>query len=139
MRKQFCCDASRDLYETYYLNQSGSGLPIFVGYSGQRGHGLGSMLGGLVRKAMPLLQRGLKSFGKQALKTGMEIVSDVVDGQSPKMAARRRIGQGIKRGVKRGIKHIAREANIRPQIGRGRRRKVRRTKAKKPRLNDIFS
>ena len=136
MRKQFCCDASRDLYETYYLNQSGSGLPIFVGYRGQKGYGLGSMLGGLVRKAMPVLQRGLKSFGKQALKTGLEIVNDVVEGQSPKEAAKRRLGQGIKQGVKRGIKHVAREARVSPQFGRGRRRK--RSRAKKHKVNDIF-
>ena len=69
MRKKFCCDASKHLYENYYVDQSGSGLPVFVGSRGQRGHGLGSILSGLFRSALPMLRRGLATFGKHALKT----------------------------------------------------------------------
>ena len=43
-RKEFCCDANKDFYEQYYANQSGSGIPVFYGALGQRGHGLGSMI-----------------------------------------------------------------------------------------------
>ena len=97
MRKQFCCDASRDLYEKYYLTQTGDGVPVYIGSRGQRGHGLGSMLSGLFRSAMPLIRRGLATFGRHTLKTGLEIANDVADGQSVKDSAKRRVGQGIKR------------------------------------------
>ena len=132
MRKQFCCDASRDLYEKYYLGQSGDGIPVYVGSRGQRGHGLGSLLGGLFRSAMPLIRRGLASFGKHALKTGLEIANDVTEGRSVKESAKRRVGEGIKR--------FASSAFGSSQSGSGKRRKVKRLKASKKRktVNDIF-
>ena len=43
-KAQFCCDASRDMYEDYYAKQSGGSMPVFVGTKRQRGHGIGSML-----------------------------------------------------------------------------------------------
>ena len=46
-RKEFCCNANKDFYEQYYANQSGSGIPVFYGALGQRGHGLGSMISGI--------------------------------------------------------------------------------------------
>ena len=59
MRKKYCCDASRHLYGSYYMDQSGSRVPIFVGGRDQRGHGLGSMLSGFFRSAFPMIKRGL--------------------------------------------------------------------------------
>jgi len=29
-RKTYCCDASRHMYENYYADQSGSGIPVFM-------------------------------------------------------------------------------------------------------------
>ena len=69
MKKKFCCDASKHLYESYYIDQSGGGMPVFVGSSGQRGHGLGSMLSGFFRSVFPMIKRALASFGKNALKS----------------------------------------------------------------------
>ena len=57
-------------------------------YRGQKGHGLGSMLSGLFRSAVPMLKRGLATFGKHALKTGLEIADDVAAGKSFKDSAR---------------------------------------------------
>ena len=114
-KKPYCCEASRDLYKHYYIAQSGNGLPVFVGARGQRGHGLGSLLGGLFRSAFPMIKRGLATFGKHALKTGLEIANDVVEGQNIKESARRRVPEGIKRFAKR-------EAFI-SQSGRGRRKR----------------
>ena len=133
MKKQFCCDASRDLYEKYYLDQSGNGFPVFVGSRGQRGHGLGSLLGGLFRSAMPLIRRGLASFGKHALKTGLEIANDVTEGRSVKDSAKRRVGEGIKR--------FASSPFGSSQSGSGKRRKIKRLKKKSKKresFNDIF-
>jgi len=96
MRKQFCCDASRLDYEDYYLNQSGDGMSVFHGARMQRGHGLGSFLSGLFRNAWPLIKTGAKAFGKQFLRTGLQIANDVVEGQELKDSSKRRIPEGIK-------------------------------------------
>ena len=145
MRKKFCCDASKHLYENYYVDQSGSGLPVFVGSRGQRGHGLGSILSGLFRSALPMLRRGLATFGKHALKTGLEIANDVVAGDNIKDSARKRVPEGIQR--------FATTSNFFNQSGSGRRRigkrkrttspvsrKSKRSRAvvKRRKFNDIF-
>jgi hypothetical protein len=136
MKKLYCCEASRGMYEDYYINQSGSGLPVYHGSSGQRGHGLGSMLSGLFRSAMPMIKRGLAFFGRQALKTGLEVANDVADGQSFEESARSRIPTGIKRFVE--------TANFSTQSGSGRYGRKRKRnkllkKKKKSRHNDIFT
>ena len=55
------------MYEDYYVSQSGNGFPVFEGYRGQSGHGLGSILSGIFRGAVPFLRRGLAFLGKQVL------------------------------------------------------------------------
>jgi len=142
MKRKFCCDDSRGAYKDYYLQQSGSGLPIFQGSRGQRGHGLGSMLSGLFRSAVPMIKRGLATFGKHALKTGLEIASDVADGASFKDSAKARILPSILPGIKR----FADEEIFSNQSGSGRRRKTskrrksskRRKIAKRKSSKDIF-
>ena len=132
MKHKFCCDATKGMYEDYYMNQSGSGLPVFQGSRGQRGHGLGSMLSGLFRSAVPMLKRGLATFGKHALKTGLEIADDVVSGKSFKDSARDRIVPTILPGIK---SFVDREFN---QSGSGKRRRRRITKRSKRVKRDIF-
>ena len=66
------------------------------------GHGLGSLFGGLLRSAMPLVKRGAVALGKRALKTGVRIVDDVISGQSIKKANKRRVtdaGRSLMRGL----------------------------------------
>lgn len=142
MRKRFCCDASRGMYEDYYKSQSGSGLPVFEGSRGQRGHGLGSMLSGLFRSAMPMIRRGLAAFGRHALKTGLEVANDVVEGQSFSNSARRRVPEGIKRFA--GMSDFSGQSGSGRNKSRRRKRaaSVKRSKkriAKKKRYTDIFS
>jgi hypothetical protein len=111
------------------MSQSGNGVPIFQGYRGQRGHGLGSILSGFFRSAMPILRRGLSFFGKEALRTGARIATDVADGQPLGVAARRRVGERINEMV----------PGLIGQSGSGKRR--RRIKSKRPRKvakKDIF-
>jgi hypothetical protein len=84
------------MYEEYYSNQGGNGMAIFSGYPGQRGHGLGSMLSGFFRSAMPMIQRGLATFGKQALKTGAQIVGDFASGANLRDSAEMRGREAIK-------------------------------------------
>src|SRR2546425_8746705 len=129
MKRKFCCDASRSMYEDYYMQQIGSGLPVFQGSRGQRGHGLGSMLSGLFRSAVPMIKRGLATFGKHALKTGLEIAGDVADGKSFRDSARDRIVPTVLLGIKR----FAEEELFNNQPGSGKRRK--RVDRKSTRLN----
>jgi len=132
MKRKFCCDASRNMYEDYYMQQSGTGLPVFQGSRGQRGHGLGSMLSGLFRSAVPMLKRGLATFGKHALKTGLEIAGDVAEGKSFKDSAKERIVPTIIPGIKR----FAEREIFNNQSGSGKRKK--RTKNVRKR-KDIFT
>ena len=120
MKRPFCCDASRDQYESYYVTQSGNGLSVFQGSRGQKGHGLGSMLSGLFRSALPMIKRGLASFGKHALKTGLEVANDALEGKT--------FSDSLKERVPTGIKRFA--TNFMDQSGGGRKRAkvVRRRK-----------
>jgi hypothetical protein len=79
----------------YYLRQAGRGSrrdngigpvyasPLYL----QRGHGIGSFLGGLFRSVRPLLWSGakilgkatVKALGREALRTGGRILSDIAD------------------------------------------------------------
>lgn len=133
MKRKFCCDATRGMYEDYYLHQSGNGLPVFQGSRGQRGHGLGSVLSGLFRSAVPMIKRGLATFGKHALKTGLEIAGDVAEGKSFKDSARERIVPTILPGIKR----FAEEEIFSNQSGSGKRRRQSR-KSRKRMKKDIF-
>ena len=82
------------LYEEYYLNQSGRGMPAFAGARYQRGHGLGNMLRTLTKLAVPFIKKGAQLIGKQAMKTGMDIAQDAMQGQNIKTAAKRRASEG---------------------------------------------
>lgn len=68
--------------------QYGSGsLPYFRGARVQRGYGLGSMLKGIWKSAVPLLKAGTKYLGKRALQTGVNVAQDVMAGKSLKTAS----------------------------------------------------
>ena len=126
-RKAYCCDASRDLYEEYYSRQNGGEMPVFVGRQFQRGHGLGSILGGFFRR---LILTFFKAHGKHilanTLKTGMEVADDVLEGKSAKESAKTRIPEGIKRTV----------FSLDTQSGSGVRK---RRKVNRHHYRDIFS
>lgn len=67
-----------DAYTEYYLNQAGSGFGgIYTSGVYQKGHGIGSFLGGLFRCVMPLLKSGTSTLGTELLKTGANIISDI--------------------------------------------------------------
>ena len=134
MSKQFCCDGSRTLYEDYYTRQSGGEVPVFYGARTQRGHGLGSILGGLFRRALPFVSSGAKILGQQAT----NVISDMIDGKSFQDSAKSRL--------KEDIKTFITSNPVIPQSGSGVRRKRRRhpsskqsKKTKKGKIADIFA
>lgn len=66
-------------YEHYYSHQAGSGIGvIYKGTPYQRGHGIGSFLGGLFRSVLPLLSSGARVIGKEALNAGVGLLSDMI-------------------------------------------------------------
>ena len=83
-----------DPYTRYYLNQVGNGVgTVYRGASYQKGHGIGSFLGGLFRSALPLLKSGARAIGQEAVKTGVNVLSDLTsDYQQPvKRIIRKRV------------------------------------------------
>jgi hypothetical protein len=82
-------------YVTYYVNQVGSGLPVYAGVPGQRGRGFGQVLGSLFRSAVPLLKRGAVALGKKALSTGAQVISDVASGENIKSSLKRRAQEQV--------------------------------------------
>ena len=50
----------------------GHALPVFQGYSSQYGHGLGNVLGGVMRAAIPFVSKLAKKAGAQLLNTGID-------------------------------------------------------------------
>ena len=67
-------------YEKYYQQQAGSGIAaIYKGAPYQRGHGIGSFLGGLFRSILPLISTGAKVVGKEAMRAGVGLLNDVIE------------------------------------------------------------
>ena len=99
----------KKVYEDYYLSQIGRGMPVFRGVRYQRGHGLGNVLRNLTKFALPFLKKGLKAVGKQAVRTGMNIAQEAMQGQNIKAATKRHLSQGL--------------TDLVTQRGRGRSRK----------------
>ena len=95
----FCCDSSRNMYEDYYKRQTGGEIPVFVGRRYQRGHGLGSVLGGLFRRVVPFIRGNVGKIGKHLLRTGVDIAGGVLGGKKFKQATKEGVSRGIKRTV----------------------------------------
>src|SRR5215472_12861192 len=73
-----------DRYTRYYVNQSGGGDigPVYRAcFRMQRGNGIGSFFRGLYRFAKPLLYSGAKAVGKEALRTGSNILTGILEKQ----------------------------------------------------------
>lgn len=97
-------------YIHHYDSQVGGGIDrVFVGNPYQRGHGLGSFLSGLFRRALPLLTRGARAVGKEALHTGMNIIGDVAHNTPFKEAFKTRVtesGRNLKRKAEESLENL---------------------------------
>lgn len=122
MKRQYCCDASRELFERYYENQQKGGgeFPVYVGRYTQKGHGIGNIIGSLWRRILP----ALKYLAPHALRTGANVLDDVSQGKTWKEAAIKRVPEGIERAVF-------------GQTGSGKRKSLTKRKTKRKR-QDIF-
>lgn len=140
-------------YECYYKHQAGSGISvIYKGATHQRGHGIGSFLGGLFRSVLPLLSSGAKVIGREALNAGVGLLSDMVKSKPLEESVTNRFKE-----VTSNLKRRADEKLDRVMMGSGYKCKRQRIKnisqsqrlkqrtlkkarrAKNTKYNDIFS
>jgi hypothetical protein len=127
MKKPFCCESSRHLFEQYYANQQkGQGeFPVYIGRYSQQGHGLADIFRGLMRRILPII----KALAPHALRAGANVIEDISSGTKWKTAAVRRIPESLNDYV----------LSQRKQTGSGRRRRRTTKKRVKRRKRDIFS
>ena len=85
------------------LQQRGHG---FSGERFQRGYGLGAIFGPLLRTILPVVKGVGKAVGKQALRTGAAVASDVLQGGNFKEAVKARGKQGVKRLVRKAVRAV---------------------------------
>ena len=74
-------DESQEYYNDYYSRQVGEGLGYFSGSTVQKGKGIGSLLGSVFSKTLPLIKSGAAAVGKQLLSTGINIARDSLAGK----------------------------------------------------------
>lgn len=80
-----------DIYTEYYLNQAGSGFgSVYAGGVYQKGHGIGSYLGGLFRCVFPLLKNSTSVLGSELMKSGVNILSDISRNGDPEFVIKKR-------------------------------------------------
>ena len=123
------------LYDEYY-SQSGGGYPVYVG--GMRGSGLGSVLSGLFRSAIPLLKQGGKALLKEGINSGLHIAQDVLDGKNFKKSLKQQSRKTGNRLLKRAIGQFKRPA---APPGEPAVKRIKYTNQRKKRLDapkDIF-
>ena len=91
-----------DSYHSYYAHQAQGGgggpggvsIPVYSGIGIQTGRGLGNILGAAFRMLSPAIKSVGKAVLRQGVTTGSHILSDVIEGQSLKQAAKRRATEG---------------------------------------------
>lgn len=98
--------------ESYYLNQA-AGMPSFSGPLVQQGHGIGGIFRSLFRTVVPLFQKAApvlksvaKSAAKEAVRTGANVVDDLLDGDNIKDSLSKRGNEAIERSVRKGAKRL---------------------------------
>ncbi len=140
-------------YEEYFIRQAqtGQGMAYYAGSHGQRGHGLGSVLGGLFRSVFPFFGSNIvKTLGREAFRAGSGILTDIASGNMDPMESMKR--RGVETGHRlldhlsgkmegNGIKRVARRSG--PHSGRVVRRAHNSSGAKNRAIarryvNDIF-
>lgn len=114
-----------EYYKNYYLNQAqqkGGHLNVFHGARNQKGYGLGSIFRGLYRWAIPHIKSGAKTIGQRALKEGVGVAQDVLDGQN--------ITDSVVNRGKKVIGSLNSQDATRAQRGNGRKPTKRKAPAK---------
>ena len=112
-------------------------MAVYTGARFQKGHGLGSVFGSVLRAALPTLKTAGKKVLKTGLETGVGIATDALKGKNIKTAARQRVTQAATKALLASIKATP---NRRPPQKRKRpakRRPAKQTKRRRT-AKDIF-
>ena len=113
--------------------QSGHGLGMYEGQRYQRGAGFGAIFGPLLRAIMPIAKTVGKVVGKQALRTGAAVASDILQGANVKESIKTHGKAGLKRLVKKGVRRIAQKGRGIGTRPKGPAKTIKRiTRKKKP-------
>lgn len=141
MRVPYCCDSHA--HEQYYVQQAGGGLPVFAGARVQQGHGIGNVLGGLVRMAIPLLKSGAGVLKREAVKAGVGLAGNLL--KKGTSAILKRIAPSSSSHSAAGYKGIKRQRTVTKPIhslaragGGGSQKKKKPKLTRKIHHTDIF-
>jgi hypothetical protein len=107
-------------YIAYYRGQAGGTLSVFRGSQTQRGYGIGGFFASLFRRALPLITRGAKVVGKELVRTGVKVASDVMEGQDIKDSAKKRFIHTGEKLAGKLVDHVRAQSG-----GRKRRRSIK--------------
>ncbi len=92
-------------WDNFFHVQSGGG---FTGYHYQRGGlGLGSLFSGLLKTVLPVAKSAGKAIAKQALSTGLNVASDVIEGRDPKQSLEQHGRQATAQLIRQGQRRLA--------------------------------
>lgn len=135
-----CSEADRE-YKDFY-DQTGGMVPIFAGAQYQRGFGLGNILSGLMKAALPIVKKGAMSLGKTALRTGLKTAQDAISGKNVKSSFLRNVKDAGNEVLNNSVSYV-----LAPQRNKGTKRKLNGVsstqapsrKRRKRTKGDIFS
>ena len=132
----YCCDGHA--HEEYYVQQAGGGLPVFAGARVQQGHGIGNVLGGLIRMAIPLLKSGVGALKREAVKAGVGLAGNLL--KKATSATLKRVAPSSSPAGHKGIKRQRTETKAIPSVtSAGRRKKNKKNRSLiKNHHRDIF-
>lgn len=122
MKHRYCCD-TRSLTEYYTQQAGGGGIPVFAGSRYQRGGGIGSFLSSIGKRVLPFVMKGLKTVGKEALRSGINVATDALEGKDISESIRERATESrdvLKSKAARKLREFG------DQVGSGRKRKRRK-------------
>ena len=108
------------LYEDFYCNQHGHGLPVFIGGRNQRGHGIGSFFSGLGRMVLPWLKTGGKALLREGVSTGLHVANDALAGRNIGESFKEHAKEAGHRLLQGAVEHLGQN-----QSGSGVRRRKR--------------
>lgn len=81
-------------YDRYYMAQAGNGIAHYKGIPNMRGHGIGQLLSGLFRSVFPMFKSGARALGREAIRTGSNVVSDLLQDKPLKQSLKTRLREG---------------------------------------------
>ncbi len=109
---------THEFWKAHYA-QKGAGSAPFKGYSFQRGSGIGNVFSGLLRTILPIAKSAGKAVGKQALRSGVDIASDVLGGRDPGEAVMAHSRAGAAKLVRKAARKTGKKKGKKRQAGKG--------------------